>query len=254
LIAALDLNHPLGTTYSTLVKGLIALIQGNPDQVAEQLRSFDQSQFHGINRYWVNLVRAMTHVSNADWDSVQKPLEHVIDYAITVQGIGVMAWCLPIYILIAAHEGQFEQAASLLALSDSLGLALWAERWRPFNDVQGLLENTLSAAAYERAIEAGYKLDVAKTLEGLAHSAHQRNSHRFPTAVIRANQALEEPLSERELEVLGSIAQGLQNAEIAELLVVEMSTIKKHVGHVYGKLGVTTRAQAIVKAQQLGLV
>jgi LuxR family transcriptional regulator, maltose regulon positive regulatory protein len=46
---------------------------------------------------------------------------------------------------------------------------------------------------------------------------------------------------------------GLANAEIARRMVVETSTIKWHVHHIYAKLQVNTRAQAILRAQELGL-
>ena len=67
-------------------------------------------------------------------------------------------------------------------------------------------------------------------------------------------QALVEPLTERELEVLRLIAAGLSNQEIAHELVVALSTVKSHVNHIYGKLGVKSRTQAVVRAQELDLV
>jgi LuxR family maltose regulon positive regulatory protein len=66
--------------------------------------------------------------------------------------------------------------------------------------------------------------------------------------------ALLEPLSSRELEVLYLIAQGYANAEIADKLVVATSTVKRHINHIYAKLGVSRRSQAILKAQQLDLL
>jgi GAF domain-containing protein len=69
-----------------------------------------------------------------------------------------------------------------------------------------------------------------------------------------ANQQLPDPLSERELEVLILIASGLSNPDIADRLVVEISTIKKHINHIYSKLGVETRTEAIVKAHELQLI
>ena len=67
-------------------------------------------------------------------------------------------------------------------------------------------------------------------------------------------QPLIEPLSERELEVLRLIAAGLSNRQIAEELVIEVSTVKSHANHIFGKLGVRSRTQAVVKAQALGLL
>jgi LuxR family maltose regulon positive regulatory protein len=66
-------------------------------------------------------------------------------------------------------------------------------------------------------------------------------------------QPLPEPLTPRELEVLRLICEGLSNRDIAEQLTVTLNTVKKHSSHIYGKLGVRSRAQAIVQAQQLGL-
>ena len=67
-------------------------------------------------------------------------------------------------------------------------------------------------------------------------------------------QALPDPLSERELEVLRLIAAGLSNDEIAQQLIVGMSTVKTHINHIYSKLGVTSRTQAIVRAAELNLL
>jgi LuxR family maltose regulon positive regulatory protein len=63
-----------------------------------------------------------------------------------------------------------------------------------------------------------------------------------------------DPLTPRELEVTRLICQGHSNAEIARRLVVAVSTVKKHTSHIYDKLGVRSRAQAIARAHELGLV
>jgi LuxR family maltose regulon positive regulatory protein len=66
--------------------------------------------------------------------------------------------------------------------------------------------------------------------------------------------ALVEPLSERELEVLALVAQGLSNREIAERLFITVGTVKTHAHNIYGKLGVNRRTEAVARAQELGLV
>jgi len=65
---------------------------------------------------------------------------------------------------------------------------------------------------------------------------------------------LVEPLSERELDVLRLIAEGHSNQAIADRLVVAVSTIKKHVNNLYGKLDVQSRTQALVRARELKLL
>jgi LuxR family transcriptional regulator, maltose regulon positive regulatory protein len=63
-----------------------------------------------------------------------------------------------------------------------------------------------------------------------------------------------EPLTTRELEVLGMLAAGSPNQAIARELVVSLDTVKKHVGHLLGKLGAANRTEAVARARQLGLI
>jgi LuxR family transcriptional regulator, maltose regulon positive regulatory protein len=65
---------------------------------------------------------------------------------------------------------------------------------------------------------------------------------------------LVELLSERELEVLHLLALGTSNDEIAEQLVIAVSTVKRHVSNIFGKLTVSNRTQAVVRARELGLL
>lgn len=67
-------------------------------------------------------------------------------------------------------------------------------------------------------------------------------------------EALVEPLSERELEILGLIARGASNKEVAEQLFIAEGTVKNHMTHILGKLGARDRTQAVLKARDLGLV
>jgi len=67
-------------------------------------------------------------------------------------------------------------------------------------------------------------------------------------------QPLVEPLSERELEILAVMATGATNREIAGQLYITEGTVKNHVTNILGKLNARDRTQAVVKAQQLGIV
>ncbi len=67
-------------------------------------------------------------------------------------------------------------------------------------------------------------------------------------------EQLVEPLSERELEILALIARGDSNKEIASQLFIAEGTVKNHVTHILGKLGVRDRTQAALKARELGLL
>jgi LuxR family maltose regulon positive regulatory protein len=63
-----------------------------------------------------------------------------------------------------------------------------------------------------------------------------------------------EPLTERELEVLSLIAEGLSNQEVSQRLFISLATVKWHTSNIYGKLGVKNRTQAIAQARALGIL
>jgi ATP/maltotriose-dependent transcriptional regulator MalT len=70
----------------------------------------------------------------------------------------------------------------------------------------------------------------------------------------RWESSIAEPLSERELEILHLLAQGLPNREIAQRLILSQETIKWYNKRAYGKLGVGSRSQAVARASELGLL
>ncbi len=75
-----------------------------------------------------------------------------------------------------------------------------------------------------------------------------------PSAPPRPQDALPEPLSERELEILRLLAAGLTNREIAERLFLAEGTVKNYVTNILGKIGVRDRTQAAIRARELGLL
>jgi predicted ATPase/DNA-binding NarL/FixJ family response regulator len=116
----------------------------------------------------------------------------------------------------------------------------------------------LGAEAYAGAWERGAPLDLDTTVRELlaefrSDDEAQAAAMPAPPHIRAVNQALLDPLTPRELEVLSLICSGLSNQQIADHLVVGVSTIKKHINGLYRKLAVTSRSQAILRAQELGL-
>ena len=69
-----------------------------------------------------------------------------------------------------------------------------------------------------------------------------------------AASPLFEPLTEREQEILALIALGQSNSQIASALFISVGTVKGHVNHIFGKLDVKSRTQALLRARELKLL
>src|SRR6185436_14261097 len=70
----------------------------------------------------------------------------------------------------------------------------------------------------------------------------------------KAAGALVEPLTRREREILGLLAEGFSAPEIAQKLTLAVSSVKWHVQQLYGKLGVNNKQRALLRATELGLL
>jgi len=80
------------------------------------------------------------------------------------------------------------------------------------------------------------------------------NKEKFHPSSLSLPPSLVDPLSDRELEVLHLIAEGLSNREIAQKLVITVGTTKTHINNIYRKLDVRSRTQAIARANELQLL
>jgi predicted ATPase/DNA-binding CsgD family transcriptional regulator len=160
--------------------------------------------------------------------------------------------CLPIAAILAARANQPEWAAELLglALAGPHEITGWMENWPLLNEVREQLELQLGTEAFRIAWEHGKSLH----LDAVACLLVEHGQRAPMTPAQTANRLLMEPLSERELDVLRLIAAGLSNHAIADHLVISVTTVKKHVNHIFGKLRVESRTQAIAHAQALNLL
>ena len=109
-------------------------------------------------------------------------------------------------------------------------------------------DGPLMTGLLREALVAGVHREYARQL--LDAMAGQAGRATGPAARF----GLVEPLSKRELEVLGLIAEGLSNKDLAERLFVSPQTAKVHVRNIYSKLDVSSRTQAVARARQLGLL
>ena len=148
-----------------------------------------------------------------------------------------------------AHEAQGESPFALVPLEPALTLAEPEGYVRIFVDEGRPMAQLLSEAA-TRGIMPDYtgKLLAAFGAEGRIDPDDP------PRLATLASQPLVEPLSDRELEVLRLIAQGLSNREISERLFLAVITVKGHNRNIFRKLQVRRRTEAIARARELGLL
>jgi LuxR family maltose regulon positive regulatory protein len=156
-----------------------------------------------------------------------------------------------------ALEATGDSERALDALRDALSLARSEGYVRVFADEgepMAALLRRLIASARRGIIPPvnGALLDYAGRLLG-AIAAERRAGGKAASPTARTAE-LVEPLTEREREVLLLLAEGKSNREIADQLVVSLDTVKKHLTHVFGKLGAASRTQAITRARGLGLL
>ena len=118
-----------------------------------------------------------------------------------------------------------------------------------------LVQNALKAGAVGYLMKNVTARELAAAIRA-AKEGKMTLSSEAAQALVRANQQTQdaEVLTEREREVLALMVEGLNNAEIAERLVVSLSTVKYHISNILGKLGVDNRVAAVTQAMQRKLV
>jgi LuxR family maltose regulon positive regulatory protein len=155
----------------------------------------------------------------------------------------------------AVYQQQGQTAAALTVLERAVTLAQPGGFIRPFIEpgpaiaalLPTLAEQGVAPAYIDQIMAAcgkdedGRRKDEIKNLSSLQPSAF-------------SPQPLLEPLTDRELDVLALLAKHYSNDEIAEALHISIPTVKSHTGHIYQKLAVKNRYQAVARAMTLQLL
>jgi len=148
-----------------------------------------------------------------------------------------------------------------LRLPDKSGIdALIAIR-NEFPDARVIMLTTFEGdVEIQRALEAGARGYLLKTtppreLAKVIRQVHAGTKHIPPqVAANLAEHVADEDLTERETEVLGQIAGGNRNRDIAERLFIAEETVKVHIRHIMDKLGASDRTQAVAIALRRGII
>jgi LuxR family maltose regulon positive regulatory protein len=108
----------------------------------------------------------------------------------------------------------------------------------------------------QEAVKSGIAVEYASKLLAAFEDESTQREGDFLVSHPQKNTtpSLLEPLTEREIELLSLIAEGLSNQEIARRLFISLPTVKWHTSNIYGKLGVRNRTQAVIQARSLGVL
>jgi LuxR family transcriptional regulator, maltose regulon positive regulatory protein len=157
-----------------------------------------------------------------------------------------------------ARHAAGDQAGALAALAEALALGAPEGYLQVFVDegppMAALVRQLLAGRRQRQRAAAGVvpREYLARLADAFDQAGVPIRPHGGRGGVVVAG--LVEPLTARELEVLGLLAAGASNRAIAEQLVVSLETVKKHLTHLFDKLGVTNRTQAVTRARELGLL
>jgi LuxR family transcriptional regulator, maltose regulon positive regulatory protein len=148
-----------------------------------------------------------------------------------------------------ARSAAGDEPGAVMALAGTLTLACPQGYVRVFADegapMAELLGRLIAAQRTTQAV-AGVTLGYLARLQR-AFDAGAPAPDRGPSGIV-------DPLTSRESEVLEMLAAGRSNQAIARELVVTLDTVKKHVGHVLGKLGAANRTEAVARARELNVI
>lgn len=197
--------------------------------------------FHHNKPFTLAEIRLATG-SPAQWQAAKAELEAYIAQCEALYERTQHIRALVLLAITEWHLGLVRPALDHLAASIDMGFARGFRRW--YIDQGPIMGEMLHALARERRY-----VDEAGVLLAFLASAAGRPVATTPPAVDTIP-----PLSERELDILELLAEGLSNKEIAVKLAISPLTVRNHAQRIYHKLGVATRRMAVARAQSMGLL
>ena len=255
------LDDPAGLAFTLLVQGQVAALQGEMAR-AQALFGEGERQAAGVDDYSLNLRisygRPVLAWLSGDDVLARRQYEQLIVALTEMNDTGRLSLALAFLPPVLHRQGLSVWAARVYGLADKLaktsepprmGAEIFDALIKRATTVRAEVRARLGKQAFAGALAEGQSM----TLEDLLAIPHPS-----PDSTTRAQPALAsdmyEPLTARELDVLRLLAQGFNNPQIAERLVVSRRTVDAHLRSIYAKLGVRSRNAAIHVAREHGLI
>jgi LuxR family maltose regulon positive regulatory protein len=245
---AIRSQHPNYPKLSSLVRSCqvrLCLAEEGPHEAARLATGMQLGQTGAlIFREQEQIILARVLLAQQKSDETLHLLAHLEQEAEAGGRSGRLIDILVLQALAWQAHGKAPQA--LVTLGKALTLGKPEGYVRVFVDGGAPMAGLLRQAA-ARGIAPQY---VRELLKALGERDVETGTPPSPSST----SPLVEPLTPRELEVLQLLGEGCSNRAIAEALVITLNGVKKHTSNIYGKLGVHSRTQAVVRAQELGLL
>jgi predicted ATPase/DNA-binding CsgD family transcriptional regulator len=216
--------------------------------LAEKNHVMSLEPFYGGHKdLSANLGQVMAACGQGDYEAMR--LTYTLLFSGRQHDPAVSTLCAALEAVALAHEGALEESTELLALAfhQPLWASGWLHRWALLTRLRADLRLQLGEERYQSAWEHGSNHDLATVIRMILNEP-------VDTSRLAVSSSLVEPLSEREIEVLNLIGEGLSNRDIAERLFLSVGTVKVHTRNIYGKLNVSSRTQALAQATKLNLL
>ncbi len=241
-------QHPNYRKLNTMVHGCrirLCLAQDGPAHAARQAMGIQLGETGApIFREQEQMILARVLIAQQRWNEALPLLARLAEEAETGGRFGRLIEILVLQAM--ARQAQRDTAQALIALEKALAMGEPEGYVRIFVE-QGAPMATLLQQAAARGITPQY-------VSGLLAAFGTEENEIAAAPSPPTTPSLVEPLTGRELEVLQLLGEGCSNRDIAGALVITLNGVKKHTSNIYGKLGVHSRTQAVVRAQELGLL
>lgn len=221
------------------------LRQGRVNQALQWANKLEPPKLHALFRLFTSELAAVRVLlgsgENSQREQARQRLADLDELMLRSHHRRLRIDLLGMKALMCANEG--DRDAALAALGGAVRIAQAGQLVRPLVDLGTALLPLLNALDLdpEGLHFVGQVIGALHKSEGSEKGASRK-------------QPLEEPLSQRELEILHLLAERLNNREIAERLYISSGTVKRHAHNIYGKLMVSGRREAVNKALALGLL
>ncbi len=244
-----DINDPAYLSVALSCQAHLALLQGDTISAVQWLQTADLGNDANVMFYWIEsppITLCRVLITQGTEASLQQALDLLQEYLQTLETQYNTRQLIDVLVLQAlAYQKGSQSDQALAALEQAINLAEPGGWIRPFVEAgPELIPLITSYVGVRGSTNYTHKLLVACKAE----ASTEGSMSTLPSA------QLIEPLTNREFEILELLGKRLTNKEIAAELTISVGTVQQHLNHIYAKLNVKGRRQAIVKATELALV